>query len=100
MGTLSRCGVPVAERSVRRRKRIAGTRGWPRSFRPTLRSGRGRRSAASLPAREEKRAAFGLIKGLNRSKVMGVQLAEWIIASHVEKHTRVPRAKPATTTAP
>jgi hypothetical protein len=31
---------------------------------------------------------------------MGVQLAEWIIASHVEKHTRVPRAKPATTTAP
>jgi hypothetical protein len=44
----SRCDVPVAERSVRRRKQTAQkpARCLPRAFRPV---GRGRRSAASLP---------------------------------------------------
>jgi hypothetical protein len=39
-------------------------------------------------------AAFGLIKGLDRSKVVDVKLAERVIASHVKKHAPVPRAIP------
>jgi hypothetical protein len=30
-------------------------------------------------------AAFGLIKGLDRSKVRGMKLTEWVIDSHVKK---------------
>ena len=38
--------------------------------------------------------AFGLIKNLDGSKVVGVKLAECVIASRVEKYTPVKWEKP------
>jgi hypothetical protein len=50
----SRCDVPVAERSVRRRNRVAEECAFsPHAFRP---DGRGLRSAASLPLKMKKPA--------------------------------------------
>jgi hypothetical protein len=47
---MARCAVAVAERSVRRRKRTQCEQTLlPHPFRPALRSGRGQRSALSLP---------------------------------------------------
>ena len=54
---MARRAVPGAERSVRRRKRIAKTHVQPGPFRPSLRCGRGQRSALSLPVKGRALAA-------------------------------------------
>jgi hypothetical protein len=43
--------------------------------------------------------SFGWTKVLAGRKVKAMKPAEWATASHVEKHTSVPHAKPATTPA-